>query len=84
VICSLALNPNEDEKDEFRNFWKRIGEREDISDRGILKSYLETVEQLDMKPPRRIECMVIGYILNNVRVTADFPNQIRSKYHWFT
>ena len=26
-LCSLALNPNEDAKDTFRNFWKRIEEK---------------------------------------------------------
>lgn len=83
-LCSLALNPNDDAKEEFRNFWKRIGEREDFSNNGIIKSQLETVEQLDTKQPRRIERMVIGDILNNIRVTANNPNQIRSKYHWFT
>jgi hypothetical protein len=83
-LCSLALNPNDDAKEEFRNFWKRIGEREDFSNNGILQSQLETVEQLDTKQPRRIERMVIGDILSNIRVTANNPNQIRSKYHWFT
>lgn len=83
-LCSLALNPNEDAKEEFRNFWKRIGEREDTTNSRINKPQMENSEHLDMKQPRRIERLVIGDILNNIRVTANNPNQIRSKYNWFT
>ncbi len=83
-LCSLALNPSEDAKEEFRNFWKRIGEREEAVNSEVIKSQVEVSEQVDMKQPRRIERMVIGDIINNIRVTANNPNQIRSKYNWFT